>query len=650
MTTVDPEERADIYGSGETFDVVLRRFSRRRLLQGGAAAAVAAVAAPLVRGADRASTANANGAYAAQAIATRGDSGALGFVALAPSTADEWRIAPGHVGNVLIGWGDPLFAGDAPKDPRSLTPGEQERRFGYNCDYIAFVPFDGATSETRGLLWVNHEYTEGKLMFPGYDPEAPSPTRDQVLVELFAHGASVLEVERRGTGWAPVLTSRNNRRITGNTPMVLTGPAAGHRLLRTSVDPSGGAQVLGMLNNCGGGVTPWGTVLTAEENFNQYFAHADAVADATLKSSYARYGLPEGESERRWEQHIPRFDLRSEPNEANRFGWIVEVDPFDPTDVPRKRTALGRFKHEAATVVLANDGRAVVYTGDDERFDYVYKFVTANRANLRNRRANRDLLDSGTLYVAKFNDDGSGQWIAVDHADPRLAAAFDSQGEVLIRCREAADLLGATKMDRPEDIETNPVNKRVYLAMTNNTRRGTAGEAGIDMANPRAENKYGHVIELTEDGDPAAVSFRWGVFLLCGPTGDPSRKMAELPPEEMVDVSCPDNLAFDHFGNLWIATDGQPGTTNQNDALYGLPTEGPDRGRLKRFSTVPPGAECTGPFFTPQSTSLFLAVQHPGERGDLNDPQSVWPDYTTGMPRPSVVWVTKPDGNPRVGS
>ena len=487
-------------------------------------------------------------------------------------------------------------------------------------------------------------------MFPGFDPDAPSLTRDQVLVEMHAHGGSVIEIERVGPGWRPVVSSRYNRRITANTPMVLTGPAAGDPLLRTNDDP-GGTRVFGTLNNCAGGLTPWGTVLSCEENFNGYFGNLSAVTDPRLTASHERYGLSDEGAGYQWSKHIHRFDLGIEPNEPNRHGWVVEIDPLDPRSTPKKRTALGRFKHEGAAVAISRAGRACVYTGDDERFDYAYKFVSDGTFDRRNRASGRDILDSGTLHVARFDDDGTGTWLPLTIDDPRLAGAFGSQAEILIRAREAADLLGATKMDRPEDFQRDPRSGRVYLALTNNTSRGKEGEAGVDAANPRPENAYGHIIELTEaNADPGALSFRWEVFMLCGPAGDPSRKFGSVDPATVGDIANPDNLTFDSFGNLWITTDGQPGSLEQNDTLQACPTEGPDRGRVQRFLTAPKGAEVTGPCFTPGNTSLFVAIQHPGENGTLAEPESRWPDYTTGMPRPAVWWVTKPEGNPRVGS
>jgi uncharacterized protein len=643
VVLVDVEDRDDRYGIGESFAAVMRRYSRRQVLKSGIALAAVTVAGPACRSPEGSSSATTgNGA--------EGGDGRLTFTRVPPGTVDRVTVPAGYTYAVLIGWGDPLHGGDLAKNPLSITPEEQERRFGYNNDFVAFLPIVGRRD--RGLLWVNHEHTEGANMFPGYD--AGNPTRDQVGVELAAHGGTVVEVRRRSDGrWTYEQGGSFNRRITATTPIGMSGPAAGHRLLKTTDDPSG-TRALGMLNNCGGGTTPWGTVLTAEENFNQYFANADAVADPVLKASHRRYGISATASERRWERFEPRFDLAREPNEAHRFGWIVEVDPRDPDSAPLKRTALGRFKHEAATVVLSKTNRVVVYSGDDEAFEHVYKFVSDRAFDAGGNRSNMSLLDSGTLHVARFDDDGTGVWLPLRHGDPRLGSAFDSQGEVLIRVREAADRLGATKMDRPEDIETNPVTGSVFMVMTNNPDRVETAPpdkpgTGTNAANPRPGNRYGHIIEVLEGGaDAAATTFQWRIFMLCGPRGDHTRTVAGYPTDQVSDIAAPDNLAFDRAGNMWIATDGQPSAIKQNDALHAVATAGPERGKLLTFLTGPVGAEIAGPCVAADDRVLFVSVQHPGRGGTLAAPASQWPD-SKGYPRPSVVVVTRDDGG-RIGS
>jgi uncharacterized protein len=415
--------------------------------------------------------------------------------------------------------------------------------------------------------------------------------------------------------------------------------------LKVSYDPTG-TKVRGTFSNCAGGKTPWGTLLTCEENFHLSFANLNALTQGDPRQAiHTRYGLPAGASAGRWELFHSRFDLAQEPNEPFRFGWVVEIDPYDPTFVPKKHTALGRTRHEGATCGVAPDRRVVMYSGDDERFDYLYKFVSDGAFDPRNRAANFGLLDAGTLYVGKFNDDGTGEWLPLVFGQDPLTTAngFAPQAEVLINTRGAADLLGATKMDRPEDIEANPVNGKVYCVMTNNTSR-TAQQ--VDGPNPRANNRHGHLIELTEDGgDAAAATFTWEIFILCGDLANPDDGtfFAGYDPTLVSPISTPDNLTFDGTGNLWIATDGQTATFQKNNGIFAVPVEGPERGHVRQFLSGPVGCEICGPEFTPHFTTLFCAIQHPGEGGTLESPKSTWPDGTT-PPRPSVIAIVKTDG------
>jgi hypothetical protein len=612
-------------------DVLSRYVSRRRLLGGAAAGAgVLVLGAGGITSTPRASAAPSK----------------LGFTPITLNSLDRVTVAHGYEANVLIRWGDPLFDAADVFHFTAFTVAQQRRAFGYNCDYVGYYPLNG----NRGLLVVNHEYTNPELMFYGYD--AANPTEEQVDLELEAHGLTVVEVKRQGAAWGYTVGAPLNRRITGTTPTVLTGPAAGDPRLQTSDDPTG-TTVLGMFNNCSAGSTPWGTVLTCEENFNQYFANNSLVADAAVRAAHARYGLTAGASARKWENHYARFDLAQEPNEAFRFGWVIELDPYDPTFVPRRRTALGRFKHEAATTALAADGRVAVYMGDDERFDYMYKFVSDGVYNShpQRRQDNFDLLDSGTLYVAKFNDDGSGEWLPMVFGDGPLTLAngFVSQADVLIRARAAGDALGATKMDRPEDIETNPVNGKVYAAMTNNTRRGIGTNPPVDAANPRVGNTHGHIIEIAPGGgDHGALTFQWDIFMLCGdPSSDPSTYFAGFDTSLVSPISSPDNITFDQRGNLWISTDGQINTFARNDGVYVVPVEGEERGWCRQFLSGVPGGEAASLCFDDKDSALFVAIQHPGEDSTLAAPASHFPDGAE--PRPSVVVATKSKGG-RIGS
>jgi secreted PhoX family phosphatase len=467
-------------------------------------------------------------------------------------------------------------------------------------------------------------------------------------VEMAAHGHSVIEIEKRAGGWQVVADSRYNRRFTAlRTEMRLSGPAAGHDRLKTSADPSG-TKVIGTLNNCAGGTTPWGTVLIAEENFHYYF-RGDVEKTGEARN-YKRYGL--GRRKRwGWSRYHDRFNVEKEPNEPNRFGWVVEIDPYDPASTPVKRTALGRFKHECATTVVNPDGRLTVYSGDDQRFDYLYRFVTEGQVYAGDRKGNRNLLDSGTLSVARFAADGTMTWLPLVFGTGPLTPAngFHSQADVAIETRYAADLLGATPMDRPEDVETNPVNGRTYVMCTNNTKRKADQ---IDAANPRAKNRHGHVIELIPPGagkqaDHTATAYRWEFFLLGGNPDDPKDKAMYLG-EVSKDgwLSTPDNCTFDAEGRIWITTDGQP-KSGMADSVYAADTAGPGRGLTRCFFNAPTGAEICGPAFTPDYRTLFVAIQHPGDdKGSaFETPSTRWPDFVDGMPpRPSVVAITKDDG------
>lgn len=636
------EEAEDISSnpaSGATMgDVIAERFSRRDMLRG--ALAVSAMA----------SAVSSLALFAGDAKAKESARSSFDFKELAAGSDERHHVAEGYSADVLIRWGDPV-AKDAPAfDPQRQTAAAQKQQFGYNNDYLGYIPMPGAQNPgTHGLLVVNHEYTNEELMFPGLDGRQDKAgfdkmTPELVAIEMAAHGGSVLEVRRDNGKWNVVEGSRYARRITADTPMEITGPAAGHARMKTKADPTG-TKVNGMLNNCAGGVTPWGTWLTCEENFNGYFwgkrdGHPEA---AKLK----RYGAPSNQYA--WGKYHDRFDVAKEQNEINRFGWVVEIDPLDPKAVPKKRTALGRFKHEGAAGVVNKDGRFVVYQGDDQRFDYVYKFVTEGKVDTNDRAANMNLLDKGTLYVAKYNPDGTGEWMPLVHGQGKLTAenGFASQADILIDTRLAGDALGATKMDRPEDVEANPKTGKVYVMLTNNTRRKEGQE---NAANPRANNKYGHIIEMMpEGGDHAATKFRWEILVKCGDhtvasTGATFNKATTKDGW----FGMPDNCAIDSRGRLWIATDGNSASkTGRNDGLWALETEGAARGTSRHFFRVPNGAELCGPAFTPDDETLFVAIQHPGDaKGSTFDkPVTRWPDFKDGMPpRPSVLAITRTGG------
>ncbi|MFG1603408.1 PhoX family protein [Actinoplanes sp. NPDC049265] len=631
--------------------------SRRGLLRASAAGAVVLGAGVTVE------SATSEPATAAPPAA-----GDLTFKPIPPNEIDTVIVPNGYDHAVVIRWGDPIRPGAPALDVHHQTAERQLQQFGFNNDFLAVLPLD----RTRALLVSNHEYTNEELMFPGFTTQE-ALTVEQVRVAMAAHGMSVVELERvaRTGEWRVVTRGRRsyNRRFSMlETPFRFDGPVAGSPLLRTAADPRG-TTAIGTLNNCSGGVTPWGTVLSGEENFNQYFVGGDAVP-AALKPSMARYGItttaryPSGS--RRWERAQERFDLARHPNEAHRFGWIVEVDPYEPHSTPRKHTAMGRFKHEGANVIVARSGQVVAYMGDDERFDYLYKFVSAGRYRPGDRRHNLTLLESGTLYVAKVTGDsppaeidgsgrlpsdgafdGTGRWIPL--ASPgRSHVPGMSLPEVLTYARLAGDAVGATRMDRPEDVQPNPRTGKIYAAMTNNSNRGVGTNPGVDEANPRVANKHGHIFEITEDnGDHTGTTFTWALPIVCGDPTDPATYFAGYDKTKVSPISCPDNVAFDSVGNLWIATDGN--ALGSNDGLFATPLEGAERGHLKQFLTVPPGAETCGPFLTADDRSVFVAVQHPGEitGATVDNPASTWPDGDFAKPGVVVSW--RLDGGP-VGS
>ncbi|MGW5042996.1 PhoX family protein [Streptomyces parvulus] len=641
-------------------DVIAGALSRRSMMRAAAVVTVAAAGAGAVgvAGAPSAQAAPAAGHGHGHHPKPQGARG-LRFTPVAPNKDDKVTVPEGYRQDVVIRWGEPILRGAPAFDPEKQTAKAQAGQFGYNNDFLALLPLRG--ERDRQVLVANHEYTDEILMFRGYDPE--NPTREQVEIAWAAHGLSVVAVEeeRRSGRLTPVSRHRLNRRVTATTEFRLTGPAAGSDLVKTSVDRSG-RKVLGTLNNCSGGTTPWGTTLHGEENFNQYFANSSRDTDK-------RYGIGTGATERKWERFDKRFDVAKEPNEVHRFGYVVELDPYDPESTPRKHTLLGRFKHEAATVRLTWDGRPVVYTGDDERFDYFYKFVGSKRMRHGGSRSAREhnlsLLDEGTLYVAKLSGDspaieidgtgklprdgefdGSGHWIPLVTATEDGAVSHVegmSAEEVCVFTRLAGDKVGATKMDRPEDIEPSPQTGKVYVVLTNNTNRGVGSNAKPDEANPRNANKHGHVLELTERWNRAdATSFAWSLFLVAGDPEDPATYFAGFPKERVSPISCPDNVAFDDHGNLWISTDGN--ALGTHDGLFGVATRGDRRGELKQFLTVPTGAETCGPLV--QDRRVLVAVQHPGEvdGASVEKPASTWPDGPGKIVRPAVVAVWRADG------
>jgi secreted PhoX family phosphatase len=602
---------------------------------------------------------------------------APGFLPIPAAFADAVHVPQGYSAQVLYSWGDPTgVAGNMPAfqvsgDVSVNSAAEQAVQAGMDHDGMHFFPLS-SDRRNAGLLCINHENVQPEFLL------APALGEEERVAKVKnAHGVSVIEIRQDGSEWSVVRPSKYARRITADTPMHISGPAAGHPLLQTSADPAG-KLVLGTLNNCANGYTPWGTYLTCEENFNGYFQTSAAFTPTTHMS---RYGVTAGGSGFNWQGVDPRFDIAVEPNEPNRFGWVVEIDPRQPDQAPVKHTALGRMKHENAALVLAADRRVVVYLGDDERNEYVYKYVSRKAYPGGSQSKAHGLLEDGTLYVAVFEPGatggdarGTGRWIPLLFGQHGLTPAngFASQAEVLVKTRQAADRVGATMMDRPEWIAVHPESKDVYITLTNNNRRGsnppssnnpngttTAGSArpAVHEANPRANNVYGHIVRWREAGsDPAALTFEWDVFLFAGDPADPgsvgpaaATNSVGFPgfddPTYHI-FSAPDGLAFDKRGWLWIETDYGPSKSGvqTNMGNCHMMVADTNTGQIGRFLTGPNGAEITGWTMTPDQKSLFVNIQHPGEGGASNPTTaSTWPGGTSPA-RSATIVITKDDG------
>ncbi len=650
-----------------TFEQVLQaNLSRRQILKGGLGLAVVSM-------------------FGGGLTACNGDDDSdtpvINFQSVAISTEDKHVVPKGYTGKVLYRWGDPVSNGAEFKYDASNSAAEQSVQAGMHHDGMHYFPIDllqGGDSSLHGLLAINHEYIEPALLHTtgGYSDDSASYTQEKANKELAAHGVSIIEVKLENNNWSVVRPSKYGRRITMTTAMTLSGPAAGSRLLKTKAD-STGKEVFGTLNNCANGFTPWGTYLTCEENFQEYFVIDDKTTLSTeTQAIVTRDAVPLASASRLyfWDKHYDRFNVNKEPNEVNRFGWVVEIDPFDSSRKPIKRTALGRCSHENAAYTLTSDNRVVVYMGDDKRFEFIYKFVSRRAYDKNNRAANMaagtGILDDGDLYVARFDADGSGVWLPLKHGavNPKdstkvldAAAGFNDLADVLVKARTAATLMGATPMDRPEWFTIDAKTGYVYGTLTNNSRRGTTGNAGTDAANPRAVNDMGHIIRWKENGSADATSFKWDIFVLAG---NPASSKDNYKGNIKGDIfSCPDGLHCDKDGRLWIQTDmsdtvmldGEYVAFGNNQMLCANTTTG----EIRRFFTGPVGCEVTGITRTPDGKNMFINVQHPGdipkglvskvgsERVKPSNPRATsnWPDFKAdGRPRSSTIVITKDDG------
>ncbi|MEO1210536.1 MAG: PhoX family phosphatase [Cyanobacteria bacterium J06638_20] len=655
------------HSNNPTFASILgSRLQRRQVLRGGLAFAVTTMfAGPISKGLRPAPAA--------------ADTTLLGFTSVPVSEADTIVVPEGYTARTLIPWGEPI-TGSYPEYSLSNTGEEQAMQIGSHHDGMHFFPIEGESayegSSDEGLLVLNHEYVEPRYMhqsaigmaFGSGDVPMLGDLRaaDEVLKEMNAHGVSIVHLQKQDSGEWSVVRSDLNHRVTALTPARITGPASGSDLLKTKYSPDG-TRTRGTLNNCAHGVTPWNTYMAAEENWARYFRNSDTVPgnqgpESSLPREHARYGVSTGDARYKWDladngaDEFVRFDASTKGasatddyrNEPNTFGWMTEIDPFDPTSTPRKHTALGRFAHEGVVFQPAIEGEPVIcYSGDDARFEYIYKFVSAQPYEAAT--ASGDLLDEGTLYVAKFHADGTGEWVALAFGENGLTPenGFADQADILVNTRTAADFVGATKMDRPEWGAVDPNTREVYFTLTNNTRR-TAEQ--VDEANPRPESRWGHIIRWSEAGNG---TFEWDLFVLAGPSADSVSPTGDAFTEDNKFV-CPDGLWVDADSRVWIQTDISESVQNSDEfAEFGnnqMVVADPRTGEIRRFLTGPTGQEITGVITTPDQRTMFINVQHPGATvedadfaaGNLN---SRWPNQSPSIyPRSATVVITKDDG------
>ncbi len=581
--------------------------------------------------------------------AARGDEAKslLGFSSVAANSEDTITVPAGYQWHAVASWGDPLFSDGAAFDHKTRGSGaSQERAVGDNTDGMKLFHL----SEDEGVLATNNEYVNRGIIHPDGVNNA-----DDVRKSKAGHGVSVYHIKRNNGKWSPVIDGKYNRRITADTPMEITGPARGHALLKTKTDATGTTSK-GTWNNCGNGWTPWGTYLACEENFNGYYASSDP--ELSLTAEQQRYGIGHSDWGYDWYKFDDRFDLAKDPQESNRSGYVVEIDLMDPNSTPKKRSALGRFKHENAELVIADSGQVVVYMGDDERGEFLYRFISRARYKPDNMRENRELLAEGRLYVARFGEAdeqlaGNGKWIELTAGKNGLDAdnGFATQAEICIHSRVAASLVGATTMDRPEWVAAHPHKAEIYCCLTNNKNRGLQPNRGGDDTpvggpNPREANLYGQIVRWRpHNGDHISDSFDWDLFVLAGNPAVHSEGLKAGSDNITADnlFNSPDGISFDPDGRLWIQTDGKytdegdfAGMGN-NQMLCG----DTGSGEVRRFLVGPKACEITGITWSQDYRTMFVGVQHPGEND--NYPSS-FPGGPGSTPRSTVVAISRIDG------
>ncbi|MEO1140948.1 MAG: PhoX family phosphatase [Pseudomonadota bacterium] len=599
-------------------DVVERAISRRGFMQGvlsvGAAAFVTGVAP--------------------QGVNVANAAGRFGFKPVAANSLDTITVPEGYKWEVVAKWGDELFDDSIPFDDETRgDAASQEKSFGDNNDGMSLFTKDG-----QNILVVNNEYVNRSIIFGNRETGLPE-TDDDVKKGMMGHGVTICEIAKADGKWGIVKGSSINRKIMPNSEMEITGPASGHELMQTAADETG-TKSLGTWNNCGNGRTPWGTYLACEENFNGYFSAS--AEDFEQSDDQKRYGLSNEDWGYAWSRIDERFDMSKHPNEPHRAGYVVEIDPFDASKTPMKLTALGRFKHENADVVIAANGQVVVYMGDDERGEFLYKFVSSGRFSAAGD--NSALLENGKLYAAKFHDDQTGEWMELNPETTGLS----SQAEICIRTRQAGSAVKATTMDRPEWVASNPNKAEVYCALTNNKNRGIKPNAGGDPTpangpNPRPANNYGQIVRWVPDnGDHTSTRFTWDLFVLAGNPSvhsDANAGSANINYSNM--FNSPDGISFDSNGFLWIQTDGKYSNEGDfagmgnNQMLVGDTTTG----AIERFLVGPKECEVTGITWSADRRTMFVGIQHPGEKGD-----SHWPGGGDTAPRSAVIAVEREDG------
>ena len=675
------EPQQDYSGNRHFASVLEARLARRTLLKSTAGAAALGFMSLGLAGC--LSSDNDDDDDRAPGAGDGGEAGPLlGFTAVPTSESDDIVVPEGYSFQVILPWGTPIL-GSMPPFAIDNTGEEQAMQMGSHHDGMHFFPIEGEEpfegSSEEGLLVMNHEYVEPRFMHADHIGVAlgsgaivmrddGTRDRDQALKEINAHGVSVVHVQKRSDNRWEHVQSDYNRRITGLTPMELHGPVRGSDLVKTKYSPDGTAT-RGTLNNCAMGVTPWNTYMAAEENWAGYFGNRDE----TLPREHQRYGIRASDSRYRWAlangggEEFTRFDATSTGasatedyrNEPNCFGWMVEIDPFDPQSTPKKRTSLGRFGHEGVVFAPAVDGQPVVcYSGDDSTNEFIYKFVSEQP--FQKGVTDGSILDTGTLYVGRFNDDGTGDWLPLVHGQNGLTAPdFVDQADVLVNTRLAAGIVGGTPMDRPEWGAVDPNNGDVYFTLTNNSGRSEA-----NGANPRTQNRHGHIIRWAEaGGEHASTTFEWDIFLFGGDAGQSGQQNlvgagpdgAALTADNL--LSSPDGLWIDKDSRVWIQTDIGEGSQNSgvfevfgNNAML---CADPHTGELRRFLTGPIGQEITGVITTPDQKTMFINVQHPGATTSAEEwaagqryVRSTWPDRNPVRvpPRSATVVIWKDDG------